>query len=289
MALTENDLFKIPNTILLLGETGVGKSHLAHKIHLNSELKNNKFVVCNLATLSENLIESELFGHVKGAFTSANEYKQGILQFVNKGTLFLDEVGELSLDMQKRLLYLLEKSVYRPVGSNIEYPFKGRLILATNKNLKEMVRLKSFRADLYYRMSIFNFTLPPLRNSPEKIEELLQKFLQGEFVKLDFRVLLFLKSYSWPGNIRELKNLCDYFLALAFTQYTINDLPDWMGNESTEEYSYKSYYEARDLFEKKYLSLVLQRHQMKINQTARAIKLSKNSLLNKIKKYEIAL
>lgn len=292
MPLTENQLFKVQNTILLLGETGVGKSYLAQKIHEKSANQEKAFVNCNLATLSENLIESELFGHIKGAFTGATQNKTGILQFVQDGTLFLDEVGELAMETQKKLLYLLEKKVYRPIGSNHDLRFKGKLIFATNKNLKEMVVNKTFREDLYYRMSIFNFTLPPLRNNPEKVITLLKKFLKESFLKLDSDLLAFLKHHPWHGNIRQLKNLCDYFLELNYDKFNLGYLPDWMVEDKTlVTYNWlnKSYYEAKELFEKEYLHFVLNKYQGRINQTAREIKLSKNTLLSMIKKYELTM
>ncbi len=300
--MNDNKLNKLANTsspILLTGETGTGKSYLAHQLHMQSNQIKSKFIEVNLATISDTLIESEIFGHCKGAFTGATESRNGYCWEVGSGTLFLDEVGELSLNSQKKLLLLLEKRVYTPVGTCKKHKFNGRIIAATNKNLKEMVNNGEFRADLYYRLAVFSHYLQPLRDSTRSINAMLSYYLDqfnnSNDLKLSFSrsCLNVLFSYHWPGNIRELKNCVEYTTAFSEKTIKISDLPSWMNiqnsilNINLNTKSPDNYYIALQQFEKNYLKTVLKYYGGKINFSAKQMNISKSTLIAKIRKYGI--
>jgi PAS domain S-box-containing protein len=206
----------IESTVLILGETGTGKELLAHAIHNLSPRKQRTFVKVNCAALPGPLIESELFGHEKGAFTGANARRMGRFELATGGTIFLDEVGELALDLQSKLLRVLEEGEFERVGGSRTVKVDVRVIAATNRNLEEAVRKGSFRSDLYYRLSIFPITLPPLRERREDIPVLVKHFVnqlsqkfgkQVEAIPQD--VMATLRNYPWPGNVRELRNVIE--------------------------------------------------------------------------------
>jgi formate hydrogenlyase transcriptional activator len=206
----------LDTTVLVLGETGTGKELLAHAIHNRSPRRNNPLVKVNCATLPSDLIESELFGHEKGAFTGATSRRTGRFEIANGGTIFLDEVGELPLDLQTKLLRVLQENEFEPVGSSRTKRVDVRVIAATNRNLEEAVREGSFRSDLYYRLSIFPITLPPLRDRKDDIATLTRHFVQELSHKLGKQIdsiphetMMALKNYPWPGNIRELRNVIE--------------------------------------------------------------------------------
>lgn len=205
---------KYPINILLLGETGVGKTLLAKKIHKLSDYRQGHFVEINCGALPESLIESELFGYEKGAFTGADEKgKRGIFEIANQGTLFLDEISELPLISQAKLLKVLEAGEFRRIGGAKNIKVNCRIIAATNKNLEDEVQQGNFRPDLYYRLNTTTFTLPPLRERREDILPLCNDFLDkakerfGFEKAFDGKVINVLMKYSWPGNVRELENM----------------------------------------------------------------------------------
>ncbi|MBF0361034.1 MAG: sigma-54-dependent Fis family transcriptional regulator [Oligoflexia bacterium] len=325
MSITIEDLFRVEGTILLLGETGSGKSYWARKIHENSKFKSKKFMNLNLATLSDELIVSELFGHVRGAFTGAHSFKRGLVEAVGEGTLFLDEVGELSLAAQKRLLMLLDEGVYSPVGSEEIKHFKGRMIAATNKNLKQMVERAEFREDLFYRLNVFSFFIRPIRENKHLLEEIInfyfnkyKKKFKGEdglSLSIESECYETLLNYCWPGNIREIKNLMEYLTSLSRGDLIVkSDLPSYITEDKTigigeqcskisssshssssscessadskEEYPME-YCQALEKFERSYFSYVLDKFDGRINYTAEKIKISKVTLISKAKKYGI--
>lgn len=206
--------------VLILGETGTGKEMVARAIHNSGIRRSMPFVPVDCAALSPNLIESELFGYVAGAFTGANQDKPGLFVSAGKGTLFLDEIGEVPLEMQAKLLRALEEKEVRPVGSTKRFPFGARVITATNRDLASEVSAGRFRLDLYYRLNVVELKLPPLRYRREDIPLLARTFL-NKFQALERNVdlsedaLLSLMAYNWPGNVRELENVIQRGLAVS--------------------------------------------------------------------------
>jgi DNA-binding NtrC family response regulator len=209
------------DTILLLGESGTGKNVVARYIHVNSSRSEGPYLEVNCAAIPEQLLESELFGHEKGAFTDAKKSKPGTFELANGGTVLLDEIGELRLDLQAKLLHLLENRVYRRVGGVREIRVDARIVALSNRNLRSMVRDKTFRDDLYFRISVFPIQVPSLRERHEDILPLARfflKFLQAKsgkcikgFSREAENVLI---SYSWPGNVRELRNVVERAIIL---------------------------------------------------------------------------
>lgn len=206
---------------LLLGETGTGKEIIAQAIHSRSKRKDGPFVVVNCSSLSENLVESELFGHVKGAFTGAIKDKAGKLEIANGGTLFLDEIGELSLHTQVKLLRFLQERQIERVGDSRIRSLDIRVIAATHRNLETMINEGKFREDLYYRLKIFPIVLPPLRERNNDIPLLAEYFIKryqkicGAPSSISPEAIDALCDYSWPGNVRELENAIQYALVLC--------------------------------------------------------------------------
>jgi PAS domain S-box-containing protein len=213
---------EVDSTILILGETGVGKELAARAIHAISDRKEKGFIAVNCGALPEALLESELFGHVKGAFTGATFERHGLFREAQGGTLFLDEIGDLSDSLQVKLLRALQEKEIRPVGGNRSFTVDVRIITATNKDLQELVNKGRFRHDLYYRIAVIPLVIPPLRERPEDILPLAEHFLKkhqkrktNSPVVLDHSAQMALLTYSWPGNIRELENAVEHALAMA--------------------------------------------------------------------------
>jgi transcriptional regulator with PAS, ATPase and Fis domain len=209
------------STILIVGETGTGKELLAKAIHQSSPRRDRKFYAINCAALTENLLESELFGYEKGAFTGALSQKKGIFETAHGGTLFLDEVGEISLAMQAKLLRVLEEQEIQRVGGRETISIDVRIISATNKELKEMVAAGTFRSDLFYRLHVISLAIPPLRERPEDLLLLVDRFLnlfsqkcKKEKPGLTREAAALLASYRWPGNVRQLKNVIERAVVL---------------------------------------------------------------------------
>ena len=196
------------SSVLIAGSSGTGKEMIARRIHDKSYRKNKGFTVISCSCLNESTVESELFGHEKGAFTGAERQKIGLLEKANGGTLVLDEIGELKPKVQTKLLRLLQESEIYRVGGNVPIRLSLRVICCTNKNLAEAVIEGKFREDLYYRINTITITVPSLTERPEDIPVLLKHFL-GQSIEVEKSALTTLLRYSWPGNIRELKNLCE--------------------------------------------------------------------------------
>jgi two-component system response regulator AtoC len=210
-----------PTSVLLLGESGVGKEKVAEYVHRYSPRAAMPFVIVDCGTLGESLIESELFGHEKGAFTGATNLKKGLFEAADGGSLFIDEIGELPLSLQTKLLRVLESGTIRRLGGTAYLKVNVRVIAATNKNLKEMVDNGDFRQDLYYRLSAFPVNIPSLRERPGDIPALAEHFLlnmdEGDrFVPLSLEVIEALLIYDYPGNVRELRNIVERAAILAF-------------------------------------------------------------------------
>lgn len=251
-------------TILIQGESGTGKEVLAQAIHYSSPRAEASLVPIDCATLTESLLENELFGHAKGAYTGADRSHTGLLETANRGTILLDEIGDMSLATQAKLLRVLQERTFRPVGSVKTVQIDVRIIVATNKALSEAVRKGSFREDLYYRISAATLLIPPLRERPEDIPVLARHYLRlgaessgRPFTGFSTAAMQRLMAYPWPGNVRELINKIKYAVAIArgplietddlFTQYDDADL--------------KSFKKAKDeavcLFERQYLTTLL--------------------------------
>lgn len=292
----------LSSPILIRGESGTGKSYLARKIFESSVISKEKFITVHLASLKEDLLESELFGHRKGAFTGAVENNNGYLKETGRGTLFLDEVGELSLEAQKKLLYLLEEKKYTPVGSTQLCAFEGRIIMATNRNLEAMVREGRFREDLYFRISVFQIVLKPLSQQLDiglLIEALFQqlKTIHHKQNKvLSPALFSYLHQRQWRGNIRELKNSLEYALIVSEgREIEIKDLPSLPETVDLKETAKASnwihhsddYNECLEHFEKMFFEQALEKYQGKVNLTARKLGISKTTLISKAKKYGI--
>lgn len=198
-------------TVLIEGESGTGKELAAKAIHAASARSTGPFVVFDCSAVSRDIIESELFGHVKGAFTGASENRKGSFEEAQGGTLFIDEIGELSPDLQPKLLRALESRTIRRVGTNTQIPIDARIVAATNRRLEEEVELGSFREDLYYRLAVIRVRLPPLRERPDDIPVLVRQFLDefaanGRKLNVGFETMEKLREFPWPGNVRELRN-----------------------------------------------------------------------------------
>lgn len=227
-------LSNVETAVLIRGESGTGKELVAKAIHYNSSRKNEKFVAINCSAIPENLFESELFGHEKGAFTGADQRKIGKFQYAEGGTLFLDELGDMPLLLQAKLLRVLQEKLFTPVGANREIEANVRIIAATNKPLEKMIEEGTFREDLYYRLSVIPMFLPPLRERTDDVDHLVNMFIQ-KFNKLHNKkiigitpeTMVVLKKYTWPGNIRELENVMEYaFVLEAGNRISIGSLPE---------------------------------------------------------------
>ena len=286
-------------SVLLEGETGTGKELFARIVHLNSG--RTKFVAVNCGAIPRTLIESELFGHIKGSFTGAYNERKGKFEDADGGTIFLDEIGDLDLDAQVKMLRILEEGELQRVGSEKNHQIDVRVITATNKNLEEMVSQGRFREDLYYRINICPLFIPPLRERKDEIELLLEFFLQEMALSTHQKIpelapelrRFILEEYDFPGNIRELKNMAQYIVHIADKkQVTIRDLPrryqrnlihsvpdtisqtvDW------ESMHYQAGYN--------YLVTVLSRHKGKINQVCMQTGLSRARMYQLFKKFDL--
>jgi transcriptional regulator with PAS, ATPase and Fis domain len=211
--------------VIINGQTGTGKEMIARKIHADSLRANNFFIPVDCTALCGHIFESQLFGHVKGAFTGAISETLGFFRAADKGTIFLDEIGEIELDLQAKLLRVLQESCVTPVGSTAGHPINVRVICATNRDLKQMVREGTFRADLYFRLNVFKIELPPLCERKEDIPILANHFLEKQAhlyneppKRLSYETLKILNKYHWPGNIRELANAMEYAYIASQTE-----------------------------------------------------------------------
>jgi DNA-binding NtrC family response regulator len=222
------------STVLILGESGSGKELVARSIHEQSLNKDKPFVAINCASLSESLLESELFGYEKGAFTDAKAQKRGLAEIADGGTLFLDEIGEIPLHFQAKLLRFLETGEIRRVGGTKDIPLSVRILCATNKPLEQLVAQKQFRDDLYYRLNVLSISTPPLRNHLEDIPLLVETILASQtghraFSKEALHVMM---NYDWPGNVRELRNVIERTCILSADRVISADQLSFLGNGS---------------------------------------------------------
>lgn len=292
---------------LIIGETGTGKELVAQAIHAHSKRSAKPFVVFDCSSVQPNLIESELFGHERGAFTGATTTRQGAFEVANGGTIFLDELGELGMDMQPKLLRALEQGEVKRVGSDHPRRVDVRLIAATNRNLKEEVKKGRFREDLYFRISVVQVTLPPLRKRLDDLEALVQHFIERNnkggaernknVSSVSADALLALREYHWPGNVRELKNVIDR--AVSFCEGAVlmpADLPEYLREKTTSSTSPRirgdvPFKDAKELwlesFEKDYLIDLLKRNDFNISKAAKQAGIDRKSVQRLLKKYNL--
>lgn len=310
-------LAKVDTSVLIRGESGTGKELVARAIHYNSARKDQKLVAINCSSIAETLFESELFGHERGAFTGADQRQIGRFQFAEGGTIFLDEIGDLSLAMQVKLLRVLQEKKFTPVGSNREIDMDVRLIAATNRNLEEMIQKGTFREDLFYRLNVIPIYLPPLRERKEDIEKLVTHFIakfnnlhRKHVAGLSPQAMEILLRHNWPGNIRELENVVEHSFVIESTdRIAAPSLPGYLRGgaaletpvgataaaasvdptgftpEAADELlDYKIH---KEQFEKEFIIKALKTFKGRINQTAMHAKIPKKTLLRKLQKYGI--
>jgi DNA-binding NtrC family response regulator len=229
---------QVDSTVLVTGESGTGKELIAEAVHQNSPRRDGPFVTVNMAAVPEHLVESELFGHIRGAFTGAMAARMGRFEAANKGTIFIDEIGDFALASQAKLLRVLENRTVTPIGSNDDKEVNVRVVAATSRNLEKMVRNDEFREDLYYRLNVVTLHLPPLRERREDIPLLVAHFLDDlcevsrkERLNVDPELMRFLESFEWPGNVRQLRNCLESMIVLARGDtLTLDDLPSTVSN-----------------------------------------------------------
>lgn len=318
-------LSKVETPVLVRGASGTGKELVARAIHFNSSRKNEKFVAINCSAIPENLFESELFGHEKGSFTGAEERKIGKFQHAENGTLFLDEVGDLPLLMQVKLLRILQEKTFSPIGSNREIKANVRIIAATNRPLEDMIQKGQFRDDLFYRLNVIPIFLPSLTERKADIDKMVQMFIkkfndqQSKSIRgVSPDVLGVLKKYDWPGNIRELENIIEHaFIWTDGPRIELQSLPEdllkavgasalsnsfspsgtWQTEASEDSLKEDSvavpsemeldFNKEREKFEKEFIIKALKAFGGRINQTALHANIPKKTLLRKLEKYEI--
>ena len=253
-------------TVLLEGESGTGKDVLSRALHARSSRANEPMVVVDCGAIPPTLIESELFGHERGAFTGADQARKGVFEEANGGTLFLDEVGELPLDMQPKLLRAIEAREVKPIGARAPRPIDVRIIAATSRRLAEAARTGEFRSDLFYRLAVARMTVPPLRDRQEDVVPIARAMLRAlrgdPTVEIPPDLASMLEAYPWPGNVRELRNVVERWAALGRLDRTMFD-PLEAKNTAEDDLAMLSYHEARkivlDRFEERYLPRVLAR------------------------------
>ncbi len=274
-------------TIFISGESGTGKELVARSIHYNGKFSRAPFIAVNCGGIPENLLESELFGYVKGAFTGANENRDGFFQAANGGTIFLDEIGNAPLSVQARLLRVLQEKEVMKVGERKSEKIDVRVIAATNSNLSEMIAKETFREDLFYRLTVVEIAVPPLRERKEDIPLLADKFLfkygneyKDRYITMDNEAKALLQRYDWPGNIRELENVIQRAVIMCDRSISVKDLPETL--------KYKIDFPEEELLslkemEKKYIEKVLAASDNNQTKAAEILKIDRKTLRGKIK------
>lgn len=287
-------------TVLLMGETGTGKELIAKAIHYNGPRKENMFLAQNCAALPDTLLESELFGHTRGAFTGATSDKKGLFELADEGTLFLDEINDTSPAMQQRLLRVLQEGEILPLGSEKTIKVDVRVISATNVDLQKSIQEGKFREDLYYRLNVFPIRIPPLRERPEDIPELAQHFIERYSLKMGKRIsglsadaLSYLTNMNFPGNVRELENLIERSVTLAednspitLDQLTLEPARPMPASPITANRT-GTLKEMTESLEKFHIAEALKKNNGNISQTARELGLSRLGLHKKMQRYQI--
>jgi len=276
-------------TVLIYGESGTGKELVAKAIHINSPRKYFPMITVNCGALPESLLESELFGHERGAFTGAQYKRKGKFELADNGTIFLDEIGLVSPKTQIDLLRVIESKQFTRVGGNDLISSNFRVICATNESLEEMVKDGRFREDLYYRLNVFSITIPPLRDRKEDIphlaEHFLNKFASGmnrNIKGISKDAMEFLQSYPWPGNVRELENAIERAVVMRRSgEIKPDDLPFNIHAQKSDEE------EALEIVEKKHIIRMLEKYGFNISKVAKVLGIDRVTLYNKMSKYNI--
>ncbi len=279
-------------TVLITGESGTGKEVIAKVIHYNGKRKDYPFIAVDCASIPETLIESELFGHEKGSFTGATVMKKGKFEIANRGTIFLDEIGNLRLDVQAKLLRVLqEKEIYR-VGGNEKIKVDVRIIAATNADLEDLIKTSKFREDLYYRLNVVPIKLPPLRVRRDDVPLLARYFIEkynkefGKNVDLNNKVLKFLYDYDWPGNVRELENLIQRLIVVSANPIIdINDLPENITSNTNSNANKIKVGMTLEEIEKLFIKDTLKYCEFNLSKTARVLGITRKTLHNKIERH----
>ena len=286
---------KTDSAVLITGETGTGKEVLANMIHRCSNRADKAFICVNCGALNENLIESELFGSEKGAYTGAGTQRKGRFEIANGGTIFFDEIGELSLNMQTRLLRVLQVKSFERVGGYETIKSDFRLITATNRNLKQEVADGRFRADLYYRINIIPIEIPPLRERPEDIPALCQNFLDSysrEMNKnvqtIDDETIKALQKYNWPGNVRELRNVVERMVVLSHDGIPdLDSLPEEIRELPAGDKPEEALRTQMKAFEKDYIVKIMNKHSGNVAKAAEEMQIARKNLYKKLNEYDI--
>jgi DNA-binding NtrC family response regulator len=290
--------------VLIAGESGTGKELFARLIHHFSRRHQEVFVPVDCVSLPQNLLESEMFGHSKGAFTGASVDKMGLFQFAHRGTLFLDEIGDLPLALQAKFLRVLQERRFRPVGGCNEIDVDVRVVAATNSDLEQAVRDKTFRCDLFYRLNVVTLRIPPLRERREDVRLLVQHFLKQFTRTVDLPVKSFtpealecLSNYSWPGNVRQLQNVVERSVALALgARIGLKDLPDELrplnadvAPSATAKPLFSEKVQLVEHFERDYLIKLLLENHCNVSQAARAAGCHRRTLYRMVKRHQLDL
>ncbi|MFG0251170.1 MAG: sigma-54-dependent transcriptional regulator [Phycisphaeraceae bacterium JB051] len=295
---TAQRIAQTSSRVLILGETGTGKQLLAHAIHTASPRREHPFVTVNCAAIPDNLLESELFGHERGAFTDAYARRIGRFEHAGKGTIFLDEIGEMPLSLQAKLLHVLEDNSFTPVGSTQAMTSEARVIAATHRDLLGEIQRGQFRADLYYRLNVVPIHLPALRERPTDIPTLINHFIeryqttdQIEPIKITAQAMHLLQTYHWPGNIRELQNLVERLMVLH-TGSTIhpNELPFRIQHNAPQTQDHAQLFHgpfrtAKHQFESSYCRYVIQLAEGNMAQAAKIAEMDRGQFYRMAKRY----
>jgi len=286
--------------VMVTGENGTGKEHVARLIHMLSKRSRQSFVEINCAAIPSELLESEMFGHEKGSFTGAHAAKKGRFEEGDKGTVFLDEIGDMEMSSQAKLLRVLENNTFTRVGGNTPISSDFRLITATNKQLEDEIEAGNFREDLYYRINVVPLVVPPLRERHDDIPLLVNFFIKDacslnglELKKVDDELMHLFMQFDWPGNVRQLKNLTERMVVLSEDSVMcVDDAPDFIQGKGALQSTYDVEYEyplkhAKENFEKHYILNVLQNNDWNISRSARILEIERTYLHRKIKSYGI--
>lgn len=288
---------KTDSIVLIEGESGTGKELVARAIHHNSNRKDGPFIVLNCGAIAEGVLESELFGHERGSFSGAIMQRKGRFELAHKGSLFIDEIGELPLSAQTRLLRVLQEKEFERVGGNFPIKVDVRIIAATNKNLEKEVKEHRFREDLYYRLNVFKITLPPLRERIEDLPELCKYFIEKFNREMNKNIkgisddaMSFLRSYHWPGNIRELQNIIERAIVLSKGEYiTPRELPDNLSsnikNTSFELVDGENLESVIEKIEREFILKALKKAGYSQTKTAEILGIKRTTLRYKLEKY----